>query len=236
MEEMRINKYLSSIGVASRREIDRLVEEKKIKVNGQFATAGMKVTGQENIEVLGKKIEKKKTKLVYYVLNKPKGIISAAKDDRGRKTVVDLIKTDERIFPIGRLDLDTEGLIVLTNDGELFNKVIHPKAEIYKEYIALVKGELKSNEINKLASGVQLEDGITLPARVKLIKTNKNRTEISIAIREGRNRQVRRMFQAVDHPVIELTRVAVGRLNLGNLKVGEYRPLTKEELKYLQSI
>ncbi|MGX6591566.1 pseudouridine synthase [Cetobacterium ceti] len=233
---MRINKYLSSIGVASRREVDRLIDEKKIKVNGVLANAGMKVSEKDTIEVAGKKIEKKETKLVYYMLNKPKRVISAAKDDRGRETVVDLIKTDERIFPIGRLDLDTEGLIVLTNDGDLFNKVIHPKAEVYKEYIATVKGEIKSNAINKLASGVDLEDGITLPARVKLIKTSKNKSFLSIAIREGRNRQVRRMLKEVGHPVVDLKRVAVGRLTLGDLEVGQYRKLTKAELKYLQSI
>lgn len=236
MEQMRINKYLSSIGIASRREIDKMVEAKRIKVNGILATTGLQVSEKDKIEIDGKILEKKDTEKVYFILNKPKNVLSSAKDDRNRKTVVDLIKCNERIFPIGRLDYDTEGLILLTNDGELFNRVIHPKAEIFKEYVAVVQGEVTEHEVMRLSRGILLDDGPTLPAKVKLLSKEKNRSEISISIREGRNRQIRRMLKAIDHPVIFLKRVAVGKITLGDLKVGGYRKLTAQELKYLQSI
>ncbi|MBC2855774.1 MAG: pseudouridine synthase [Cetobacterium sp.] len=234
---MRINKYLSSVGIASRREIDRLIEIKAIKVNGVLATAGLKVTGEEVITINGKPLEKNKVeRKVYYMLNKPKGVLSTAKDDRGRKTVIDLIDCPERIFPIGRLDSETEGLILLTNDGELFNRVIHPKAEVYKEYFAIIAGEVKDKELSRLAKGVILEDGATLPAKVKIIRREKGKSEVSIAIREGRNRQVRRMFDAIKHPVKFLRRDSIGKITLRGLEVGSYRKLTREEVLYLQSM
>ncbi|WP_291256016.1 pseudouridine synthase [Fusobacterium sp.] len=233
---MRINKYLASLGVGSRREIDRLIEEGKIKVNGEIISAGIKVTEEDEIEVKGKKIEKTGEKKVYYMLNKPLEILSSAKDDRGRKTVVDLIKCKERIFPIGRLDYNTTGLILLTNDGELFNRVIHPRSEIYKEYYVKVLGEIKESSIKKLENGVELEDGKTLPAYVKVLSKERGKSELLISIREGRNRQVRRMLDAVNHPVVILRRERIGKLALGKLRVGEYRELTAEEVKYLYSL
>ncbi len=236
IEEIRINKYLASLGVGSRREIDRLIEEGKIKVNGEIISAGIKVTEEDEIEVKGKKIEKTGEKKVYYMLNKPLEILSSAKDDRGRKTVVDLIKCKERIFPIGRLDYNTTGLILLTNDGELFNRVIHPRSEIYKEYYVKVLGEIKESSIKKLENGVELEDGKTLPAYVKVLSKERGKSELLISIREGRNRQVRRMLDAVNHPVVILRRERIGKLALGKLRVGEYRELTAEEVKYLYSL
>ncbi|WP_349763596.1 pseudouridine synthase [Fusobacterium sp. SYSU M8D902] len=233
---MRINKYLASLGVGSRREIDRLIEEGKIKVNGEIISAGIKVTEEDEIEVRGKKIEKTGEKKVYYMLNKPLEILSSAKDDRGRKTVVDLIRCKERIFPIGRLDYNTTGLILLTNDGELFNRVIHPRSEIYKEYYVKVLGEIKESSIKKLENGVELEDGKTLPAYVKVLSKERGKSELLISIREGRNRQVRRMLDAVNHPVVILRRERIGKLALGKLRVGEYRELTAEEVKYLYSL
>lgn len=236
MEEIRINKYLASLGIGSRREIDRLIEEGKIKVNGEIITAGVKVTESDVIEVKGKKISKVTEKKVYYILNKPLEVLSSAKDDRGRKTVVDIIKCKERIFPIGRLDYNTTGLILLTNDGELFNRVIHPRSEVYKEYYVKVLGEIKDSSIKKLEEGVELEDGITLPAYVKLISREKGKSEIMISIREGRNRQVRRMLDAVNHPVTVLRRERIGKISLGKLRIGEYRELTESEIKYLYSL
>ncbi len=236
IEEIRINKYLASLGVGSRREIDRLIEEGKIKVNGEIISAGIKVTEEDEIEVKGKKIEKTGEKKVYYMLNKPLEILSSAKDDRGRKTVVDLIRCKERIFPIGRLDYNTTGLILLTNDGELFNRVIHPRSEIYKEYYVKVLGEIKESSIKKLENGVELEDGKTLPAYVKVLSKERGKSELLISIREGRNRQVRRMLDAVNHPVVILRRERIGKLALGKLRVGEYRELTAEEVKYLYSL
>ena len=149
MEEIRINKYLASLGVGSRREIDKLIEEGKIRVNGEIISAGVKVTDKDIIEVKGKKISRDMEKKVYYMLNKPLEVLSSAKDDRGRKTVVDIVKCKERIFPIGRLDYNTTGLILLTNDGELFNRVIHPRSEVYKEYYVKVLGEIKDSSIKK---------------------------------------------------------------------------------------
>lgn len=236
MEEIRINKYLASLGIGSRREIDKLIEEGKIKVNGVIITAGVKVTDEDEIIVKGKKIDRSVEKKVYFMLNKPLEVLSSVKDDRGRKTVVDLIKCRERIFPIGRLDYNTTGLILLTNDGELFNRVIHPRSEIYKEYYVKVFGEIKDSSIEKLETGVELEDGITLPAYVKVLSREKGKSELLISIREGRNRQVRRMLDAVKHPVIVLRRERIGKLSLGKLKIGQYRELTEDEIKYLYSL
>ncbi len=236
MEEIRINKYLASLGIGSRREIDKLIEEGKIKVNGEVISAGIKVTDNDTIEVKGKKITKETEKKVYYMLNKPLEVLSSAKDDRGRKTVVDIIKCKERIFPIGRLDYNTTGLILLTNDGELFNRVIHPRSEVYKEYYVKVLGEIKDSSIKTLEDGVELEDGVTLPAYVKVLSRERGKSELIISIREGRNRQVRRMMDAVKHPVVILRRERIGKLSLGKLKIGEYRELTESEVKYLYSL
>ena len=236
MEEIRINKYLASLGIGSRREIDKLIEEGKIKVNGEVISAGIKVTDNDTIEVKGKKITKETEKKVYYMLNKPLEVLSSAKDDRGRKTVVDIIKCKERIFPIGRLDYNTTGLILLTNDGELFNRVIHPRSEVYKEYYVKVLGEIKDSSIKTLEDGVELEDGVTLPAYVKILSRERGKSELIISIREGRNRQVIRMMDAVKHPVVILRRERIGKLSLGKLKVGEYRELTDSEVKYLYSL
>lgn len=236
MEKMRINKYLASLGVGSRRAVDKMVEEGRIKVNGEMITAGVKVTDEDIIEINGKKIKKEVEKKVYYLLNKPLEVLSAASDDRGRKTVVDLIKCKERIFPIGRLDYNTTGLIIVTNDGELFNRVIHPRAEIYKEYYVKVFGEISEESMEKLRNGVKFDDGYTLPAIVTLINREKGKSELNISIREGRNRQVRRMLDSVNHPVITLKREKIGKLPLGKLKLGEYRELTQDEIKYLYSL
>lgn len=236
MEKVRINKYLSSLGIASRREIDRLINEGKIVVNGAVVQAGVKVNADDEIFVENRKIEHSKEKKVYFLLNKPVGVISSAKDDRGRKTVIDLIKCKEKIFPVGRLDYNTSGLLILTNDGELFNKVIHPKSEVYKTYYVKTLGEIKDKDISLLRDGILLEDGITLPAFVEVIKREKGKTELLISIREGRNRQVRRMIDAVNSTVIELRRDKLGELNLKNLRIGEYRKLTEKEIKYLYSL
>lgn len=235
-EKMRINKYLSSLGVASRREVDRMVDAGEIRVNGEFPTSGMKVSAEDKIEVKGKLLESTEEKKVYFIMNKPKGVISAAKDDRDRKTVVDMIDTPERIYPIGRLDLDTTGLILLTNDGDLFNKIIHPRSTVYKTYYVVVKGQVTNESLDTLTNGVELEDGITLPAIVRVVKSTAKSTAMIIEIREGRNRQVRRMCRALDHPVYELKREKIGRLDVSDLKEGEYRELTSKELEYLQNL
>ena len=234
---MRINKFLSSLGIASRRAIDKYIEEGRIKVNGVIASTGIDVTEDDEIYIDNKKIETNRIEeKVYFMLNKPLEVLSASSDDRGRKTVVDLIKTDKRIFPIGRLDYMTSGLILLTNDGELFNRLVHPKSEIYKKYYIKVFGEVKKEEIEELKKGVLLEDGKTLPAKVSGIKYDKNKTSMYISIREGRNRQIRRMIEKFGYKVLMLRREKIGELSLGDLKEGKYRELTKEEIEYLYSV
>ena len=234
---MRINKFLSSLGIASRRAIDKYIEEGRIKVNGVIASTGVDVTEEDEIYIDNKKIETKRIEeKVYFMLNKPLEVLSASSDDRGRKTVVDLIKTDKRIFPIGRLDYMTSGLILLTNDGELFNRLVHPKSEIYKKYYIKVFGEVKKEEIEELKKGVLLEDGKTLPAKVSGIKYDRNKTSMYISIREGRNRQIRRMIEKFGYKVLMLRREKIGELSLGDLKEGKYRELTKEEIEYLYSV
>ena len=236
MEKIRINKYLAELGVGSRRAIDKMIEEKKIKVNGVLAESGIKVDSNDKIIINGKPLNIEKKQKVYFILNKPKRVLSTAKDERGRKTVVDLIDTKERIFPIGRLDYDTEGLLLLTNDGEIFNKVIHPRTEVYKTYLVEAKGNINMTTLNKLKRGIMLDDKITLPAKAKIILADERHTVLHFAIKEGRNRQVRRMFESVGHPVINLKRIMLGELNLDGLNIGEYRPLTKKEINYLYSL
>lgn len=237
---MRINKYLSTLGIASRRNIDKLILEKKVLVNGKIAIQGIDVSDDDEIVVEGKKIEKNlKQSLdekVYFMLNKPLEVLSSSSDDRGRKTVVDLIKTDKRIFPIGRLDYMTRGLIILTNDGELFNRLVHPKSEVYKKYYLKVFGKVKSSEIEQLKKGVDLEDGKTLPAKISSVKIENNKTSMFISIREGRNRQVRRMIEKFGYKVLSLKREKIGELSLGDLPEGKYRELTKEEIEYLYTL
>lgn len=237
---MRINKYLATLGLGSRRNIDSLINENKIFVNGKVAIQGMDVNDTDEIVVNGKKIENSLEKVaeekVYYMLNKPLEVLSSAKDDRGRKTVVDLINTKQRIFPIGRLDYMTTGLILLTNDGELFNRLVHPKSEIYKKYYLKILGEMKKSELEQLKKGVNLEDGKTLPAKIANIKIENNKTSMHISIREGRNRQIRRMIEKLGYRVLMLKREKIGELSLNGLAEGKYRELTKQELEYLYSL
>ena len=234
---MRINKFLSTLGIASRRTIDKYIEEGRITVNGNTAITGMDISENDNIFIDGEKIKTNiDEKKVYFMLNKPLEVLSSSSDNRGRKTVVDLIKTDKRIFPIGRLDYMTSGLILLTNDGELFNRIVHPKSEIYKKYYVKIFGEIKKEEIAELKKGVLLNDGKTLPAKISGIKYDKNKTSMYISIREGRNRQIRRMIEKFGYKVLMLRREKIGELSLGDLPEGKYRELTKQEVEYLYSI
>lgn len=233
----RLQKVIAHAGVASRRKAEQLILEGKVKVNGKVVTElGTKVSASDTVEVNGIKLEKEDK--VYFLLYKPRGVISAVTDDKGRKTVVDFFKdkVEQRIFPVGRLDYDTSGLILLTNDGEFSNLLTHPKYEIDKTYIARLKGVPTIENLKKLQRGIQLEDGKTAPAKVKLrsrdFKANKSICEITI--HEGRNRQVRRMFEAIGTPVVKLKRERFGFLDLGNLNPGEYRELTKHEVKRLR--
>ena len=236
---MRINKFLSTLGIASRRAIDKYIEEGRITVNGDIATTGMDINENDDIFIDGKKIKTNiNEEKVYFMLNKPLEVLSSSSDDRGRKTVVDLIKTDKRIFPIGRLDYMTSGLILLTNDGELFNRIVHPKSEIYKKYYVKIANSLSDDDIKMLENGIKLEENfVTKKAKVEIICNNseKNENLAYITISEGKFHQVKRMFKAVNNEVLYLKRMKMGNLLLDeNLKLGKYRELTTEELDSLK--
>ena len=230
---------MAQAGVASRRKCEELILAGKVQVNGETVTAlGTKADPDEDIiTVAGKPI--KHEKKVYVMLNKPKGVITSASDPEGRKIVKDYLKgIEERVYPIGRLDYDTEGLLLLTNDGEFANLLSHPKYHVPKTYLATVKGVPHGSALDKLRAGIMLEDGMTAPAEVeyKDVDPDNKQAVITITIHEGRNRQVRRMFEAISHPVIRLKRVAFGELSLQNLKRGVYRHLTPDEINTLRQM
>lgn len=226
---IRLNKYIAECGICSRRKADILIESGKVLVNDiVIKDLGVKIDDtKDQVKVDGKTISKE-DKFVYIMLNKPKGYVTTNSEQFGRKSVLDLIDTDYRIFPIGRLDMNTEGLLLLTNDGEFANKLMHPKNKVEKTYIANVKGNITEEKIEHLINGVDIGGYITKPAKVRIISKDKN--EIEIKISEGKNRQVRKMCEAVGLKVINLKRISIGKLNLGNLKIGEYRYLNKSEI------
>ena len=235
----RLQKVMSNAGVASRRESEKLIQEGRVKVNGKVVTElGLKVEqGKDKILVDGKPIyiEEK----VYFLLNKPRGVITSAKDEKGRKTVIDLLAAEgKRVYPVGRLDYNTEGVLLLTNDGELTNKLIHPKYKIDKTYQAKVSGIPVEERLDLLRAGICLEDGPTAPALVRLIAVDKeaNTATVDITIHEGRNRQVRRMFEKIGYPVQSLKRTKFAMLTLTGLKRGAYRPLTESEIYQLNQL
>jgi pseudouridine synthase len=237
MEE-RLQKVLAHAGVASRRACEELILAGKVKVNGKIVTdLGVKVDPQKSlIEVSGVKIigaEKKK----YILLYKPIGYLSTVHDPKKRRTIMDLIKyVPERVYPVGRLDYDTSGLLILTNDGTLTHQLIHPSHEVKKTYRVLVKGVPPGKSLGHLASGIMLEDGKTAPAEVKLKKIENSNALLDISIHEGKKRQVRRMFDAIGHPVLRLKRIAFGPLKLDKMKPGEWRYLTHQEINALNKL
>ena len=235
MAEERLQKYLASAGVASRRASEKLILEGKVAVNGKVVKElGTKVIpGKDKVTVDGKPVRTEE-QLVYYLMNKPAGYLTTVKDTHDRPTVMDLLAgIPYRVFPVGRLDFETEGLLLLTNDGEFAYRMTHPKFKIKKTYLATVQGELTKERLQMLREGVELEDGKTAPAEVKVVRQEKHRTVVEITIHEGKNRQVRRMFKAVKNPVLELKRINVGGLTLKGVGSGEIRSLTDEELQKL---
>ncbi len=234
----RLQKVIANSGYASRRKAEDLIVQGKVKINGIIIKElGVKVDTNDVILIDDKPIVKSEKK-VYYLLNKPRGVISSVSDELNRKTVVDFINTEERIYPIGRLDYDTTGLIILTNDGELANKLMHPKNEILKTYIAKVEGILDSYAIDKLKKGIVIEKRYTKIYRFKIRKIDKqkNNTLIEISIVEGRNHIVKKIFETLGHPVIKLSRISYDFLTLDGLKSGEYRELSLKEVKKLYSL
>ena len=233
---MRINKYLAESGVASRRASDAMIEERRVLINGKTATLGSEVEDGDTVTVDGSIVRPVK-KYSYYMLNKPKGYVTTVKDDKGRKTVMDLLpKKGDRLYPVGRLDYDTEGLLMITNDGELAQRLTHPVNEVPKTYVAKIEGVLTENMLARLRGGVEVDGVRTKKSAVRIVDETKTETKVSVTITEGRNRQVRKMFEAVGKEVIFLKRVKIGDLALRGLNRGEYRPLTKEEIYYLKNI
>jgi 23S rRNA pseudouridine2605 synthase len=234
MEE-RIQKIIAQMGIASRRKAEEIIAEGRVTVNGKIALIGEKADpSKDHIKVDGKLLIRREPK-VYLMFNKPKNVVTSLADPQGRPTIKDYLKGIRyRVFPVGRLDFDSEGLLFLTNDGDFTNAVLHPSRKIPKTYMVKVKGIIDDNKINKLRQGVRLEDGRTLPAKVKFARQSENNSWIEIAITEGKKRQVRRMVEAVGHPALKLRRVSINGIRLSGLKIGELRPLTERELRELK--
>lgn len=237
-EGIRLQKVLAAAGIASRRASEDLISEGRVEVNGQVVMEqGMRVNPEtDHIRVDGSRIPPPRRHL-YLVLNKPRGVVSTMEDPEGRPTLSDYLppRTD-RLFHVGRLDTETEGLIVLTNDGEFAHRLAHPSYEVPKTYLAEVAGAVDNRTVKRLEKGVTLEDGPVKPDRVKLIQRSESRTLLSITLHTGRNRIVRRMMDAVGHPVNKLSRQAIGPIRLGNLAKGATRELTREELGALLDV
>ena len=234
MEE-RLQKYLANSGVASRRKCEELILAGKVEVNGDIIKElGFKVTEKDIVKYNGN-IIKKEAEKIYILLNKPIGYVTTAKDQFERDTVLDIVKVDKRIVPVGRLDMYTSGALILTNDGELVNKLTHPSNEIEKTYNVTVRGKISQQEIETLQNGVEIEDYKTKPcvARILKIDEEKNISRIQITIHEGKNRQIRKMCEAIGKKVLALHRSKIGNLEVKNLKIGEWRYLNKKEINLL---
>ncbi|HWI55244.1 MAG TPA: pseudouridine synthase [Desulfobacteria bacterium] len=234
----RLQKFLAHAGIASRRTCEELISSGKVKVNGLVVREmGVKVDPEKDrVEVAGKdvKIEEEK---YYLVLNKPTGYVTTLRDPQKRPKVGDLLKdVKARVYPVGRLDFDTSGLLLMTNDGDITYRLTHPKHEIGKTYIALVKGVPDQDKLKRFQKGLRLADGTTAPAKIRLLKKQGSNCSLEITIYEGRNRQIRRMCETIGHPVIELKRVSMGFLNLDGLEAGKYRYLTRSEIAKLKKL
>ena len=230
---VRLNRFLAQSGVASRRGADTLIAEGRVTVDGRVAAPGAKVAPGAVVAVDGRVVTAER--VVHVMLNKPPGYVTTLRDPQGRPTVVDLIDEPERVVPVGRLDAMTGGLLLLTNDGELAQLLAHPRHGVPKTYRAVVRGMPGATALRKLREGVHLDDGRTRPAEVELVGTRSGGAELLLTLKEGRNRQVRRMCAAVGHPVLELERVAYGPLTLGRLAVGGYRALRPREVAALRA-
>jgi len=232
---MRLNKYIAQAGIASRRKADELILAGKVRIDGAVIdTLGYNVGPDEVVEVNGRTIQPAK-KHVYIMLNKPKGYITTASDDKDRPTVMDLLlDMEERVFPVGRLDYNTSGLLLLTNDGDLAYSLTHPKHQIPKTYRARVSGYVSPEQVARLKKGVDIGGYVTGKAEVEVVKQADRSAVVEITICEGKNRQIRKMFAAVGNKVVELERISIGNLNLGHLKLGHYRKLNQKEIEYLK--
>ena len=234
---MRINKFLADKGIASRRHADEIVSAGRVTINGVVATLGANVEDGDQVALDGQLLATTEKKEEYYIMNKPKGVVCTVSDDRGRKTVMDLLPEGVgRVFPVGRLDYATEGLLILTNDGDLAFRLTHPTTEIPKTYMARIEGTLTEKDLNPIRSGVELDGVLTKKCKAHIVETNKAYTKVHVTITEGRNRQVRRMFESIGKNVEFLKRVSIGQLKLTGLDRGQIRSLTEYEIAYLKGL
>lgn len=233
----RLQKLIANAGLTSRRQAESWIEAGRVRVNGRPATLGESADpAVDRIEVDGRPLPRG-GEVICLLLHKPSGYVTSARDPQGRPVVVDLVKEfRQRLYPVGRLDLTTSGLLLLTNDGELAQRLTHPRHEVEKTYLARIRGHLAADQARRLESGILLEDGPTAPAKVRVLRSQGSHGWIEISIREGRNRQVRRMFEAVGHPVSRLQRTRLAFLDLGELKPGQYRRLTADEIRRLKEL
>lgn len=234
---MRINKFLAEQGVASRRGSDEIIAAGRVTINGKTAQAGDDVKDDDTVLVDGKMLSHK-VKYEYYLLNKPKGYLCTVSDDKGRKTVMDLLPAGAgRVFPVGRLDYDTEGMLILTNDGDLAYRLTAPQSEIAKTYLVRVDGSVSDIQLNRLRAGVEIERGVvTKKCKVTVTETNKKFTKLRVVLTEGKNREIRKMFEAVGKQVAFLKRLKIGELSLTGLDRGAVRKLSEEEIYYLENL
>ncbi len=231
----RLQKVMAHAGIASRRASEDLIAAGRVTVNGEVAELGRKVdASSDDIRLDGERVNVD-TDLVYVMLNKPQGVVSTADDPRGRPTVVDLVGFDQRLFPVGRLDLDSEGLVLLTNDGDLTHRLLHPSHEVDKVYVVLVRGTIRDRTVTTLLEGVELDDGLARPRQVEVLETRHDQSLVQLTMTEGRKREVRRIFDEVGHPVKRLARVAFGGVELGDLRQGHWRELTQQEIARLHA-
>lgn len=234
---MRLQKFMSLAGAASRRKAEEFIKMGRVKVNGKTVDEmGIKVNPELDKVFLDDKEISIETEKIYILLNKPVGCVTTLSDEFNRAKVIDLIDIKERIYPVGRLDYNSSGLLLLTNDGELTHKITHPSSHVYKTYVVKIKGIMTKKQINKFKTGVDIGGYITAPAEIEVLKQYKDNCLVKVTIYEGKNRQIRRMMDALNHPVITLKRVSIGQINIDDLPKGKWRHLTKQEVEYLKSL
>ena len=233
MQSVVLQKYMASCGVDSRRKCQNLIEEKRVKINGTIATLGSRVIPGKDIVLLDdKKIEPTSKDKLYVMIYKPRGFVTTLKDEFGRKCVAQLVsEIPTRLFPVGRLDKDSEGLLLMTNDGDFANKIIHPSKEIWKTYRVTVKPHITEDNLTQICIGMTIDDYKTLPARAELIRKYNDRSIIEISIHEGKNRQIRKMCEKLNLEVLKLKRISIGSLKLGQLRPGKFKLLSKDDIK-----
>ena len=233
-EPIRLQKFLAQCGIASRRGAEEMIVQGKVKINGKTAVLGDKVTSSDKVYVSGRRVVMPKTKYRYIMLNKPRGYITTMNDERGRKCVAELVKNvGERVCPVGRLDKDSEGMLVFTNDGEFANKIMHPRNSVYKFYRVTVRPGITEEQLVKLETGVEIDGAKTAPAIVHVVQKEPGRVVLEMILHEGKNREIRRMCDAVGLEVARLRRTQIGGVKMGMLKQGDWRDLTEKEVKNL---